>query len=52
MIKRELKVNLKSFIIWSLILLIMFFVVYLIYPYFITYDSMKDLDEMMKERGI
>ena len=48
MIKREFKVNLKSFIIWSLILLIMFFVVYLIYPYFITYDSMKDLDEMMK----
>jgi len=48
MIKRELKVNLKSFIIWSLILLIIFLVVYLIYPYFITNASMKDLDEMMK----
>lgn len=48
MIKREFKVNLKSFIIWSLILLIIFLVVYLIYPYFITNASMKDLDEMMK----
>ena len=48
MIKRELKLNLKSFIIWLLILLIMFTLVYLIYPYFITYDTMKDLDEMMK----
>lgn len=48
MIKREFKVNLKSFIIWSLILLIIFLVVYLIYPYFITNASMRDLDEMMK----
>ena len=48
MIKRELKLNLKSTMIWLSILLIMFLVVYLIYPYFITYDSMRDLDEMMK----
>ena len=48
MIKREFKINLKSAIIWSSILIIMFFVVYLIYPYFITYDSMRDLDDMMK----
>ena len=48
MIKREFKVNLKSFIIWLLILLIIFLVVYLIYPYIITDETMKDMDELMK----
>ena len=48
MIKREFKVNLKSFVIWLSILLIMFLVVYLIYPYIITDDTMKSMDEMMK----
>ena len=48
MIKREFKINLKSFIIWLSILLVMFLFVYLIYPYFVTYDSMNDLDELMK----
>ena len=32
MLKRELKVNLKSFIIWTSILLGMFLIVYLMYP--------------------
>ena len=48
MIKREFKINLKSFIIWTSILVGMFLVVFLIYPYMITDDSMKSLDEMMK----
>ncbi len=48
MIKRELKVNLKSFIIWLFILIAMFLLVYLIYPYIITDESMKEIDEMMK----
>ncbi len=48
MIKRELKVNFKSFIIWMLILLIMFLVVYLVYPYIVTDDTMKNMDELMK----
>ena len=48
MIKREIKVNLKSFIIWTSILLIMFLVVFLVYPYIITDDTMRNLDEMMK----
>ena len=48
MIKRELKVNLKSFIIWLFILIAMFLLVYLIYPYIITDESMKGIDEMMK----
>lgn len=48
MIKRELKVNKKSFIIWLSILLIMFLVVYLIYPYIITDETMESMDELMK----
>ena len=48
MIKREFKVNLKSFIIWLSILLIMFLVVFLVYPFIITDDTMKNMDELMK----
>ena len=48
MLKREFKVNFKSFIIWLAILIIMFLVVYLVYPYIITDDTMKSVDELMK----
>ena len=48
MLKREFKVNLKSFIIWLSILIIMFLVVFLIYPYIITDETMKSMDELMK----
>ena len=48
MLKREFKVNLKSFIIWLSILIGMFLVVFLVYPYIVTDDTMKSLDEMMK----
>ncbi|MBE6157176.1 MAG: hypothetical protein E7160_00045 [Firmicutes bacterium] len=48
MIKREFKVNFKNFIIWLSILLIMFLVVYLIYPYIITDNTMEEMDELMK----
>ena len=48
MIKREFKVNFKSFIIWLSILLLMFLVVFLVYPYIITDDTVKNFDEMMK----
>lgn len=48
MIKREFKVNFKSFIIWLLILIIMFLAVFLVYPYIITDDTMKNMDELMK----
>ena len=48
MIKREFKVNLKSFIIWLSILLIMFLVVYLIYPYIITDENVESMNELMK----
>lgn len=48
MIKREFKVNLKSFIIWTGILVIMFLSVFLVYPFIITDESLKSLDVMMK----
>ena len=48
MIKREFKINFKSFIIWTFILVAMFLVVFLIYPYIVTDDTIKNLDEMMK----
>lgn len=48
MIKRELKVNLKSFTIWLSILIIMFLVVFSVYPFIITDDTVKNMDELMK----
>ena len=48
MIRREFKVNLKSFLIWMAILLGMFLIVYLIYPYIINDDTMKSMDELME----
>ena len=48
MIKRELKVNFKSFLIWTTILILLFLVVFLVYPFIITDDTVKNLDEMMK----
>ena len=48
MIKREFKVNFKSFLIWLLILIVMFLLVFLIYPYIITDDTMKNMDELME----
>ena len=48
MIKREFKVNFKSFILWSIILVALFLAVFLIYPYFITDEAVENLDDMMK----
>ena len=48
MLKREFKVNFKSFIIYLSILIIMFLFVYLIYPYIVTDEALKSMDEMMK----
>lgn len=48
MLKRELKINLKSFLIWTSILIVMFLVVFLVYPYIVTDDSLNSLDKMMK----
>ena len=48
MLKRELKINLKSFLIWTSIILFMFLVVYLMYPAIINSDSIAMIDEMME----
>lgn len=47
MLKREMKVNLKSFIIWTLILGLIFLVVFLIYPSIINSENIESMDEMM-----
>lgn len=48
MFKREMKINLKSFIIWTTILIGIFLVVFLVYPSIINSDNMQAMDEMMK----
>ena len=48
MLRRELKINFKSFLIWTSILLLLFLVVYLIYPSIISSDNIQMIDEMMK----
>jgi ABC-2 type transport system permease protein len=48
MFKRELKLNFKSFLIWTLILLGMFLAVFLVYPYIMTSENVDMLNEMMK----
>ncbi len=48
MFKRELKINLKSFVIWASILIGLFLVVFLIYPSIINSANMEMIDEMMK----
>ena len=48
MLKRELKVNLKSFLIWTIILILLFLVVFLMYPSIINSEIIEMMDEMMK----
>lgn len=48
MFKRELKVNLKSFIIWTSILIMLFLVVFLVYPSIVNSKNMEMMDEMMQ----
>lgn len=43
-----MKINLKSFIIWTSILIGLFLVVFLVYPSIINSENMEMLDEMMK----
>ena len=47
MFKREMKINLKSFIIWTSILIGLFLVVFLMYPSIIDSENMQMMDEMM-----
>ena len=48
MFKREMKVNFKTFMIWTLVLVLLFLVVFLVYPTIINSENMKMMDEMMQ----
>lgn len=48
MFKRELKINAKSFIIWTSILLGLLLVVFLVYPSIINHENIEMMNEMMK----
>ena len=48
MFKRELKINFKSFIIWTSILISIFLFVFLIYPSIVASNNLDELDEMLK----
>lgn len=48
MFKREMKINLKNFIIWTLILIGLFLIVFLVYPSIIKSDNMQMMNEMME----
>lgn len=48
MLKRELKVNFKSFIVWLILIIAIFAVVFLIYPSITNSANIKKIDEMIK----
>lgn len=48
MFKREMKINLKSFLIWTAILIGLFLVVFLVYPSIISSENVEMIDTMMK----
>lgn len=48
MFKREMKINFKNFIIWLLVLVILFSVIFLVYPSIINSENFQEIDEMMK----
>ena len=45
---REMKVNFKSFLIWLSILLVLFLIVFLVYPSIISNENIEMIDELMK----
>ena len=48
MFKREMKINLKSFIIWASILILVFLLVFFMYPFMIEGGKMDQLNAMME----
>lgn len=48
MLKRELKVNLKSFIIWTILVVLLYLLVFAIYPSISSNENIKMIDEMVK----
>lgn len=48
MLKRELKVNLKPFLLWSGALMSIYLLIYLVYPSIIASEQMANIDEMIQ----
>jgi len=48
MLRRELKINFKSFLIWTCILILLFLTIFLLYPSIIESDNVKVMNEMIK----
>ena len=48
MIKREFIANFKNFLAWFLVLVIIFLMVYLVYPFIITDENMESMNEMLQ----
>lgn len=48
MFKREMKINFKSFLIWTSILVGLFLVVFLVYPSIIDSENIQMMNELMK----
>ena len=48
MIKRELKVNLKGFLIWTGIMLVLLLLIFMVYPSIINDENGSKVDEMLR----
>lgn len=48
MFRREMKVNLKSFIIWNFILIALLLIVFIVYPSLVSNENVEMLNEMLK----
>ncbi|MBR5657943.1 MAG: ABC transporter permease subunit [Lachnospiraceae bacterium] len=48
MVKRELKVNLKGFLIWTGTMLVLLLLIYMVYPSIINGENGSKVDEMVK----
>lgn len=48
MIKREMKINLKNFIIWLLLLIFIFSIVFLMYPSMLESNNINMINDMVK----
>lgn len=48
MLKRELKINLKSFLIWTTLVVILYLLVFAIYPTIASNENIKMIDQMVE----
>lgn len=48
LLKRELKVNFRTFLIWTSVLIVLFLAIYLIYPSIIASENIQMMNEMIK----